>query len=169
MAALLRWPVGQLVLRAAVTVLPLLALGAGLGAGGRPSTGTWSLAAIVAIAGGLAPSTAVAAGAPLLVLAWWTFAVPDPLSGWVLLAGACLLLAHLAAGLSELGPPALAPGTAALRSWAGRGLVVAPALPAAWAVARLGSGPGGPPGLWVTAAATSALALVGLATALRRT
>ena len=158
------WHPSQVGVRALLVLLPLLALACALPTGWRPSVGLWVVLGAAALAGAASPDSGLSLAAPAVVVAAWALLVPDPLSAWLLVAGTLLVLAHALAATAELGPPQLPLTLPVLVAGVGRGLLVLPALPLAWLLARATAGEPAPTGVWLSAA-VAALALLGLAAA----
>ncbi|WP_028637140.1 hypothetical protein [Nocardioides sp. URHA0032] len=153
-------PRSQLVLRAIVLLGPVVAL---LMTG---PAGHWPPLWIVLPVAGLgataaaAPDSPVAAGAGLVVLAWWTISLGDGVPAWVLVAAVALLAGHLAGLLAAYGPRQQPLDRATVLLWVRRGALVALTVPAAWAAVRALHGEPEQPGIWVLGVAAACVATV---------
>jgi hypothetical protein len=147
----------------AICTLGLLVAGASAG----PSTRVLLLFALLAVAAGWWAGSELPMVAGLAALVLWMVWGPSVMSPWVLLAAGGLVVAHLAAHLTSLGPPDLTPDRASLRRWTKRGALMVAFAALVWAV--LGQAAGWQPSwAWLaglaTVATTLALALVLLRT-----
>jgi len=149
------YPTSQLLLRALVLLGPVAAVLATGPAGNWPPW--WIVAGVAALAGAAAaaPDSQMATGAGLAVLVWWTIALGDDLTGWLLVAAAALVAAHVAGVLASYGPGTMPLDPGIARLWARRGALVLLTVPGAWAVTRLLQGDPEQPGIWVLGVATA--------------
>jgi hypothetical protein len=154
------YPTSQLVLRALVLLGPVVAVLATGPAGNWPPW--WVVAPVAGLAAAVAasPDSPLSAGPGLVSLGWWTIALGDELTGWVVLAAVALVVGHLAGLLASYGPGTMPLDPATARLWARRGVLVLLSVPGAWGVARLLRGEPEQPGIWVLGVATALLATV---------
>lgn len=146
-----------IVLRAALFVLPCVALGLAL-----PEVPHWF------VVGGVLVSSAAWARTPdnlvgvvplLLVGGWW--ASRGVVDWRVLVVAVVLLAAHLAATVASYGPATLAVDRRLVRLWLRRGALALVPVPVAWLAVRGLDAAYAPPGLWlVTGAVAAALLLL---------
>lgn len=159
-----QWPPSTVATRVLVVLLPLLSVAA---AGQRPATPFLLVLAVLALGWGVAPESPVGQVVLVLVVGWWGVRVADPLQPTVLLAGAALLGAHVAALLASYGPARLPVDRHLALLWVRRGLLAALVVPVAWAaVLGLDAAPEQPT-LWTVALVTVAVLVVAAGLALR--
>ena len=154
------WPRSQVILRAVIAVGPVLALVASLPAGAHPWLTLFLLVFVLSVGGAVATDSVMGLVAMLIVMTWWAARVSDPLSAWVLAAGAALLVTQVALVLADYGPPSLDLDPDLLRLWLRRAGIVFPIAPVAWLVARLADGAPDEPSIWVAGLAGCLVAVV---------
>lgn len=154
------WAWSQVAVRALVVLGPVFALVAAAPAGHRPSW--WLVAAVLALSGASAwvPDSPFGVTPFLVVLGWWALGLGEALSGWVLLATAALVVAHLAGVLASYGPATMPLDGAVVRLWCRRGALVLLTVPAAWLMARLLHGEPEQPGIWLLGVAVACVAMI---------
>ncbi len=157
---LLTWPRSQVILRAVISVGPVLALVASLPAGAHPWWTLFLLVFVLSVGSAVATDSVMGLVAMLIVMTWWAARVPDPLSAWVLAAVAALLVTQAALVLADYGPPSLDLDPDLLRLWLRRAGIVFPVAPVAWLVARLADGAPDEPSIWVAGLAGCLAAVV---------
>jgi hypothetical protein len=150
----------HLALRAVVLLAPMIALLATGPAGSWPPW--WVVLAVLAMAGGFAlvPDSHLGAGVFLAVLAWWAISTDGRVPPEILVAGAALVLAQVAAQLASYGPGELPLEAALLRRWARRCALLLLVVVATWGAARLVDGRPEQPGIWVLGVSAAVVATV---------
>lgn len=131
-----RWSRAQWLLRAAVWAgLAVALFSTGL-AGRAPTPLLAGTVLSLGLVFALAPRSGIGVGAMGLVLVWWATGPDDPLHPGLLVAGAGLVTAHLAAMLAADGPGRSTPQRRLVLMWVRRGFLVWAPLPVLYAVAR---------------------------------
>ncbi len=158
------------VLRAAVTVAPVVALLLGTVVG--PGPGAWLVVAVAVLAGGWAVFPESAAGVAVLisVVGWWAMG-PDgdaALHPVVIGVAGCLVLAHVAALLASYGPAQAVLLRPLVLLWVRRGLAVLLPVPALLGAAWLLRGDVDVAGAWTAGLVGVMAATVLCALAVRR-
>jgi len=141
-----RLPAVQWVLRSLIAVGPVVVvlLAAVAGAGFSPAF--TFVVGLLGLVGAAMPASPAPTVTSLLVVVWWAVRAGDELHPVVLLAAACLLVAHVGALLAELGPASYAVDRPTVVLWVRRAAAVWTVAAVAWLVGRIGTDD--LPGLW---------------------
>jgi len=153
MTAWRTWSRSQVLCRAVVAVLPVVAL---LVAPVRPNPVVLALVAAGSVLWAALPELAAGPIVLLSVMAWCALAVPDPLRPGVLAAALALSAAHVAGLLAAYGPARAALDRRLVLVWVRRGLLGFVAAPVAYA-AVVGLEDGADPIMWPLGVAVLAL------------
>jgi hypothetical protein len=150
----------QVVVRVVVLLGPLVALLATGPAGHWPPW--WVVLAVGGLAAGFAayPDSHAGTGVVLLVATWWAISLGEDLQPEILIAGAALLLAHVAGVLASYGPGELPLEGAVVRLWVRRGALVLLVVPATWGLALLVDGQPEQPGIWILGVFVAVLTII---------
>lgn len=129
----------------------------------------WLVVLVAGLSIGFAvyPESVVGTFAMIVVLIWWGVALRDGLHPEALVASAGLLLAHLAATVTALGPATLSHEPWVLRRWALRGVGVFLVAPVLWALATALRGQPEPAGVWAGGLVVAVLVTLAASTAFR--
>lgn len=138
------WSRSQVVCRALVAVLPLVALWV---APVRPGVSVVLLVVAGSAVWAAFPELAAGPVVLLSVMVWWALAVPDPLRPGVLAAALALSAAHVAGLLAAYGPARAALDRRLVVLWVRRGLLGYVTAPVAYAVV-VGLDDGADPLMW---------------------
>lgn len=131
MRAWRRWTRSQVICRALIAVLPMLAL---VIAPVRPNLPVTVLVVVGSLVWASAPEIAAGPIVLLTVMVWWALVVPDPVQPRVLAATGALSGAHVAALLAAYGPARVALDRGLVLMWVRRSLLAFVTAPVAYAV-----------------------------------
>lgn len=139
----------QWLLRASVPVatIVMVALQEAAGAAHHPLFFLVALGVSVVVA--LLPDSGAGLLLVLLLGGHWVLAVPEQVSGWLLMAALVLGVIHVATALAAYGPPGLVLDRGLLRLWAKRCAMLAGAATLTWLLALLLSKTAAPGGAWL--------------------
>lgn len=156
------WSRSQVVCRAVVALLPVLAL---LVAPVRPSAPVFAVVAAGSLLWAAWPELSAGPLVLLVVMCWWALSVPDPVQPRALVAAAALHGAHVVALLAAYGPARTAIHPRLVRLWIGRGLLSFLVVPLAYGAVVVLDGVPDQPLMWPIA--VGALVVITLAVGLR--
>lgn len=128
------WSRSQVVCRAVMAVLPIVAM---LVAPVRPTLLVVMVIAVVSVLWAALPELAAGPVVLLLVMVWWTLAVPDPVQPRVLAAALALSGAHVAGLLAAYGPARVELDGRLVLVWVRRSVLAFVAAPVAYAAVVL--------------------------------
>ncbi len=163
-------PPGQWVARAAVAVLPVVALLCVRAAGAATPPWLVVVVALVSLYWAAVPESAAGAAVLAVVAVWWGLRLGADVDPFALPAAAALLIAHVAAVVASYGPATMRLDPAVVRLWVRRAATIYLPVPAVYLIAALAEGMSGSTGWWLAGltATFSAIAVMSVTLSVHR-